>query len=127
LRNDYERDVYNGDIGTVAKIEGARFFVHIDDREVRYTPDDLDALSLAYASTVHKVQGSEFPAVLVVLHSSQYIMLNRALLYTALTRAKQLAIVVGDPRALARAVRNDEAYISQSRLARRLIAASRES
>ncbi|MBX3247618.1 MAG: ATP-dependent RecD-like DNA helicase [Myxococcales bacterium] len=127
LSNDYERDVYNGDLGLVTRVEGGMTFIDVDGRELQYRVTDLDALTLAYASTIHKVQGSEFPAVVVVLHPSHHLLLSRALLYTALTRAKRLAVIVGDPRAIARAARNADAYESNSRLARRLRQASSES
>jgi exodeoxyribonuclease V alpha subunit len=120
LRNDYDRDVYNGDLGVVARIEAGVTFVSVDGREVQYAVDELDAIALAYASTVHKVQGSEFPAVLIVLHGSHHLLLSRALLYTALTRAKRLAVLLGDRRALRRAVENAETYRSHSRLLARL-------
>ncbi len=120
LKNDYEREVYNGDLGVVAKVAGAQTFVRFDGREVQYGRDDLDALTLAYASTVHKVQGSEFPAVVIALHGSHYMMLTRPLLYTALTRAKQLVVLVGDKSAIARAARNAQQNDTYSWLARRL-------
>ena len=121
LRNDYDKDVFNGDLGSVSRVEGGITYVMIDGREVRYRIEDLDNLGLAYASTVHKVQGSEFPAVIVVLHGAHHVLLSRALLYTAVTRAKKLVVLVGDRRAYARAVRNDESYASNSRLSQRLL------
>ena len=120
LRNDYDKDVFNGDLGTVHRVEGGITYVRVDGREVQYKIDDLDALTLAYASTVHKVQGSEFPACVVVLHNAHFVLLNRALLYTAVTRAKRLVVLLGDPRAIARAAGNALAYESHSHLARRL-------
>jgi exodeoxyribonuclease V alpha subunit len=125
LSNDYDRDVYNGDLGTVTRVEGGITYVDVDGREVKYAIGDLDSLALAYASTIHKVQGSELPAVVIVLHGSHHVLLTRALLYTALTRAKRLAVIVGDPSALARAAANAVAYESNSRLARRLVHARR--
>jgi exodeoxyribonuclease V alpha subunit len=89
---------------------------------VQYKPDELDALTLAYASTIHKVQGSEFPAVLIVLHGSHHVLLSRALLYTAVTRAKRLVVLIGDDRAMARAARNAVSYHANSRLLERLTA-----
>jgi exodeoxyribonuclease V alpha subunit len=80
----------------------------------------MDDLTLAYASTIHKVQGSEFPAVIVVLHTSHHVLLSRALLYTAVTRAKKLVVLLGDERAIARAVKNAHSYQCQSKLAERL-------
>ena len=120
LRNDYERDVFNGDLGEVARQEGGITYVRFDGREVKYGDADLDALSLAYASTVHKVQGSEFDVVVLVLHGSHRVLLHRALVYTALTRAKRLAVVLGDPGALRRAIRNETAFETHGRLAGRL-------
>ncbi|HJL22018.1 MAG TPA: AAA family ATPase, partial [Polyangiaceae bacterium LLY-WYZ-15_(1-7)] len=120
LRNDYDRDVYNGDLGTVSRVEGGITYVNVDGREVKYPVKELDNLALAYASTIHKVQGSEFPAVVVVLHGAHHVLLSRALLYTAVTRAKKLVVLLGDPRAMARAARNALTYESNSRLAHRL-------
>jgi len=120
LRNDYDKEVYNGDLGEVHRIEGGVTYVRFDGREVQYKADELDAISLAYACTVHKVQGSEFPAAVIVLHNAHFMLLNRALLYTALTRAKKLVVLVGDPRAMARAARNALSYETNSRLLDRL-------
>ncbi len=120
LRNDYDKEVYNGDLGEVTRIEAGVTYVRFDGREAQYTADELDALSLAYACTVHKVQGSEFPAAVIVMHNAHFMLLNRALLYTALTRAKQLVVLVGDPRAMARAARNAHSYETNSRLLDRL-------
>jgi exodeoxyribonuclease V alpha subunit len=120
LRNDYEKEAFNGDLGEVQNVEGGITYVMLDGREVRYRRDELGDLALAYASTVHKVQGSEFPAVIVVLHASHHVLLSRALLYTAVTRAKKLVVIVGDERALARAVRNAQSYDAQSKLEQRL-------
>ena len=120
-RNDYDKEVYNGDLGLVDRIEGGVTYVHFDGREVQYEADQLDAISLAYACTVHKVQGSEFPAAVIVLHNAHFMLLNRALLYTALTRAKKLVVLVGDPRAMARASRNALSYETNSKLLDRLL------
>jgi exodeoxyribonuclease V alpha subunit len=120
LRNDYDKDVYNGDLGEVARVEGGVTYVRFDTREVQYAADQLDAITLAYACTIHKVQGSEFPAAVIVLHNAHFMLLNRALLYTALTRAKRLVVLVGDPGAMARAARNAHAYTTNSKLLDRL-------
>ncbi len=120
LRNDYDKDVFNGDLGEVDRVESGVTFVRFDGREVQYAGDELDAISLAYACTVHKVQGSEFPAAVIVLHHAHFMLLNRALLYTALTRAKKLVVLVGDPRAMARAARNAHSYETNSKLLDRL-------
>jgi exodeoxyribonuclease V alpha subunit len=94
--------------------------VQVDDREVSYDFSDADELALAYAMTVHKSQGSEYPCVILVMHSTHYPMLQRNLLYTALTRAKRLLVVVGTQKALAIATRNDAIRRRFSRLAERL-------
>ncbi len=120
LRNDYDKDVFNGDLGRVTRVQGGATFVNFDGREVQYKVDELEMLSLAYASTIHKVQGSEFPAVIVLLHGAHHVLLSRALLYTAVTRAKRLVVIVGDPQAIARAARNSLSYESNSRLGHRL-------
>jgi len=120
LRNDYEKEAFNGDLGEVRNVEGGITYVVLDGREVKYRRDELDDLALAYASTVHKVQGSEFAAVIVVLHGSNHMLLSRALLYTAITRGKRLVVILGDDRALARAVQNAQSYDALSKLDQRL-------
>jgi exodeoxyribonuclease V alpha subunit len=102
LRNDYDKNVFNGDVGLVASIdpeEGA-MTVRFDDREVPFDASDLDDLVLAYACTVHKSQGSEYPAVVIPLLTTHFVMLSKNLLYTAVTRGKRLVVLVYDPRAL---------------------------
>jgi exodeoxyribonuclease V alpha subunit len=120
LRNDYEREIWNGDVGEVRRAEAGIVFVSIGGREVSYEPAAQGALTLAYACTVHKVQGSEFPGVVIVLSKAHHILLSRPLLYTALTRAKQLAVIIGDDAALARAVHNAEQRNVNTRLSARL-------
>ena len=122
LRNDYEKEAFNGDLGEVQNVEGGVTYVMFDGRQLQYRREELDALTLAYASTVHKVQGSEFPAVIVVLHAGHHVLLSRALLYTAVTRAKRLVVILGDPRALDRAIHNAHSYHCQSKLVERLTA-----
>jgi exodeoxyribonuclease V alpha subunit len=103
LRNNYEKEVFNGDIGHISSIESepVKIMVSYDGaRRVAYEPGELDELQLAYAITIHKSQGSEFPCVIIPLATSQFIMLERSLVYTAVTRGKKLVIMVGDPRAL---------------------------
>src|SRR5690606_611613 len=104
--NNYDLDVFNGDIGIVADLHEETREVHIqfEDGAVLYPYDELDQLALAYAITVHKAQGSEYPAVVLPLVRQHYLMLQRNILYTAVTRAKRLVIIVGDPKALAAAV-----------------------
>jgi exodeoxyribonuclease V alpha subunit len=122
VRNNYDLEVFNGDIGRVTGIEelDQLLRVTIDGREVVYEPSMLDELVLAYACTIHKSQGSEYPCVVVPLHTQHYLMLQRNLLYTALTRAKRLAILVGEPKALATAVNNRRVRTRFTRLAERL-------
>jgi exodeoxyribonuclease V alpha subunit len=120
LKNDYDREVWNGDFGEVQRVDAGIVFADMGERKVSYEPDAQHALGLSYACTVHKVQGSEFPAVVIVLHGSHHVLLSRPLLYTALTRARRLAVILGDPRAVARAVANVEPRRSNSRLAARL-------
>ncbi|WP_264598845.1 SF1B family DNA helicase RecD2 [Rhodoblastus acidophilus] len=106
--NDYDREVFNGDLGRVVRIdreEGA-LVVSFDGREVTYSFGELDALVPAYATTIHKSQGSEYPAVVVTLATQHYTMLARNLVYTAVTRGKRLVVIVGQKRALAIAIRN---------------------
>lgn len=120
LRNDYEREVFNGDIGWVQRVEDGVSYVAFDGGLRSYGSDELDALTLAYASTIHKAQGSEFPAVVVVLHGAHHMLLSRALLYTAVTRAKRLVVLIGDERAIARAARNNQTGRSFCQLAERI-------
>jgi len=94
--------------------------VRFDDREVPYGADELDELRLAYAATVHKAQGSEFPAVIIPVHTQHFVMLQRNLLYTAVTRARKLVVLVGTRRAVSLAVGNAEIAQRASRLAWRL-------
>jgi exodeoxyribonuclease V alpha subunit len=134
VRNDYDKDVFNGDIGRVERIargpgEGGgeaadeqELIVRFDDREVPYGLDELDELRLAYAATVHKAQGSEFPAVIIPVHTQHFVMLQRNLLYTAVTRARKLVVLVGTRRALGLAVRNADIAQRASRLSWRLSA-----
>jgi exodeoxyribonuclease V alpha subunit len=109
LKNDYDLKVFNGDLGTVKAVDPTQqeLVLALDDgREVRYPYASLYALTHAYAATVHKVQGSEFPAVVILLLMNHAPMLGRTLLYTALTRARQLVIIVGQKRALTLAVKD---------------------
>ena len=106
--NDHERGVYNGDLGVIARmdLEEGELAVDYEGREVAYGFGELDELVLAYAATVHKSQGSEYPAVVVPLTTQHYPMLQRNLVYTGVTRGKRLVVLVGQRRALAIAVRN---------------------
>jgi exodeoxyribonuclease V alpha subunit len=107
--NDYDKDVYNGDLGIVSRIEMAdgAVTVDFDGRAVEYASGEVDELALAYATTIHKSQGSEYPAVVIPLAAQHYPMLQRNLVYTGITRGKRLVVLVGERRALAMAVRGD--------------------
>ena len=108
VENDYDREVYNGDLGIVQRIdqEEGELVVTFDGRDVSYGFGELDELVLAYATTIHKSQGSEYPAVVIPLVTQHYMMLARNLLYTGVTRGKRLVVLVGQRKALAIAVRN---------------------
>jgi exodeoxyribonuclease V alpha subunit len=107
--NNYDKDVFNGDIGQIAKIDPLEreVVVRFDQREVIYDFGELDEVSLAYAITIHKSQGSEFPAVVIPLATQQYLLLQRNLVYTGITRGKKLVVVIGQKKAMAIAVRNN--------------------
>jgi exodeoxyribonuclease V alpha subunit len=123
LRNNYDLDVYNGDIGRIQAIDlvNQELRVRIDDRVVRYDWSEADELALAYAISVHKAQGSEYPAVVIPVMTTHYVMLLRPLLYTAVTRARKLVVLVGSRRAISIAVRNDKVTQRHSALSARLI------
>jgi exodeoxyribonuclease V alpha subunit len=130
LRNDYDKDVFNGDIGLIAKVDpeaGAATVELLDGRWVTYEAADLEQLAHAFAISVHKSQGSEYPAVVLPLLGQHYMMLQRNLLYTAITRGKQLVVVVGSRRAVSMAVNNHQARERWTRLARRVRGASQKS
>ena len=125
IRNDYDKEVWNGDSGVVTEISGDGVVVRFEDREIPYTVDELDALALAYAATVHKSQGSEYAAVVVPVHTQHFVMLQRNLLYTAVTRGKRLVVLVGTRKALALAVRNADVAARASGTGARLRASRR--
>ena len=122
IRNNYDKEVFNGDIGRIARIdlEEQVAVVTVDGRPVSYDFSELDELVLAYAATVHKSQGSEYPVVILPIHTTHYPMLQRNLLYTAITRARRLLVLAGTTKALAIAVRNDTILRRCSHLAERL-------
>ncbi|MBU2805640.1 ATP-dependent RecD-like DNA helicase [Acidithiobacillus ferridurans] len=121
--NDYEKEVFNGDLGTIIGIdtEEAELRVDFDGREVAYPFGELDALQLAYATSIHKSQGSEYPAVVIPLAMQHYTLLERNLIYTGVTRGKQLVVIVGEAKALAMAVRNRKAQRRLTGLRERLV------
>jgi exodeoxyribonuclease V alpha subunit len=106
--NNYDKDVFNGDIGTVQEVDPVDGVLEIayDGRRVLYDTVDLDEIALAYAITIHKSQGSEYPAVVLPVSTQHYVMLQRNLLYTGLTRGRKLVVLIGQKRAVATAVRN---------------------
>ncbi len=122
MRNNYDKDVFNGDLGRIIALDPVEqtLAVRIDERTVPYDFLELDELVHAYAVSVHKSQGSEFPAVVVPITTQHYMMLQRNLLYTAVTRARKLVVLVGSPRAVAIAVNNNRIADRYSALAERL-------
>lgn len=122
LKNNYQKDVFNGDIGTIHHIDKKSGQVTVDyyGRKVEYDATDLNEITVAYAISVHKSQGSEYPAVIIPLLTQHYIMLQRNLLYTAMTRGKKLVILIGTQKALSIALNNDGPQQRLSRLADRL-------
>jgi len=109
LKNNYDKQVFNGDIGTIIDINQAQkqCTISFQEQQVIYDFCELDELSLAYAATIHKSQGSEYRAVIVPLFMQHYMLLRRNLLYTAITRAKKLCIFIGESKALALAIGNN--------------------
>lgn len=109
IRNNYNKEVFNGDIGRIIEIdrENKQLVLEVDTRHVIYEFDELDELVLAYAVSIHKYQGSECPCVIIPVHTTHFLMLHRNLLYTGVTRGKRMVILVGTKRALAIAVKND--------------------
>ena len=122
LRNNYDKDVYNGDVGFIKAIntDDRSMVVVFDGRPVKYESGDLDELVLAYAMTIHKSQGSEYPAVIVILHTQHYVMLQRNLLYTAITRGRKLVLLMGVPYAVDQAIKNNTVRERRTGLAERL-------
>jgi exodeoxyribonuclease V alpha subunit len=120
--NNYEKEVFNGDIGQIESIDPVEHEVLIryDTRLITYDYGELDELSLAYAISIHKSQGSEFPAVVIPLAMQQYGLLERNLVYTGMTRGKQLVILVGEGKALSVAVRKNNTHLRYSGLKGRL-------
>ena len=108
IKNNYTLEVFNGDVGTLLGRGASESTLRVafDERVVEYEQSDFDELTMAYACSVHKAQGSEYPCVVVPIHTQHYMMLQRNLLYTAVTRARRLVVLIGDPKAVALAVRN---------------------
>jgi exodeoxyribonuclease V alpha subunit len=122
IRNNYDKDVFNGDLGRIKRIDlvDHQVVVEFDDREICYEFEDVDELLPAYAISVHKSQGNEYPCVIVPILTQHYVLLQRNLLYTAITRGKKLVVLVGSKKALAIAVRNDKTAARYSHLRERL-------
>jgi len=126
--NDYDKEIYNGDIGHITELseEGRQLVVDFDERSVAFEEDEMDSLVLAYATSIHKSQGSEYPAVVIPILTSHFVMLSRNLIYTAVTRAKRLCVLVADPRALRIALAEDRREERQTQVKERLQTAARE-
>jgi exodeoxyribonuclease V alpha subunit len=133
LKNDYEKNVYNGDIGIITRIdtEQSELYVSYDgtalvsptqssEREVKYDSSSIDLLTVSYACSIHKSQGSEYPAVVIPFLTSHFVMLSRNLLYTAVTRGRRLVVLVCDPRAITLALAEDRRDERRTRLATRI-------
>ena len=120
--NNYTREVFNGDIGCITEVnvDDGLLRVEFDGRIVEYEFGELDELSLAYATSIHKSQGSEYPAVVIPLAMQHYMLLERNLLYTAVTRGKKLVIIIGQAKALAMAVKNRKSTKRMTKLAERI-------
>lgn len=108
IRNNYDKNVFNGDIGIIEKVnmEDRTLCIRFDDSLVEYEASELDEVTLAYATTIHKSQGSEYPIVVIPVLMTHFVMLQRNLIYTGITRAKKICVLIGQPKALAYAIRN---------------------
>ena len=122
ISNDYDKDVFNGDIGIIQMVdaENRALVVNFDSRYVEYKADELDELTLAYATSIHKSQGSEYPAVIILMHTQHFKLLRKNLLYTAITRGKKLVVVIGSSKALWIALHAEAVSIRQTTLSERL-------
>ncbi len=122
LRNDYDKEVFNGDLGYITEVnlEDRVLKVDFDGRETEYDSTELDELSLAYATTIHKAQGSEYPVVVIPVMMNHFVMLQRNLIYTGITRARKVCVLIGQLKALSYAVRNLTVQKRNTRLKERL-------
>ena len=127
LRNNYDKGVFNGDLGRIVGIDKEDGSVKVDflEKIVKYDSDEVEEIGLAYATSVHKSQGSEYPVVVIPLHTSHYLLLHRSILYTAVTRGKKLVVIVGSRKALAMAIRNFRVEKRNTGLREKLIKAAR--
>ncbi|MCH7478825.1 MAG: ATP-binding domain-containing protein, partial [SAR324 cluster bacterium] len=121
-RNDYDKGVFNGDMGEITAFDknAGLLAITFDGRKVIYKRKELEAVALGYATTVHKAQGSEYPAVVLPLTTQHAILLQRNLLYTAITRARKLLVIIGTQKAVAMAVNNVRPELRHTRLKERL-------
>ena len=122
LRNNYDKDVFNGDLGYVESVdmEERTLLVNFEERLVEYEASELDELTLAYATTIHKSQGSEYPIVVMPVLMTHYVMLQRNLIYTGITRAKKICVLIGTKKALSFAIRNMSVLKRNTKLKERL-------
>ena len=122
IRNNYDKNVFNGDIGYVNAVDTTERTLSViyDGRLVEYDVSELDELTLAYAVTIHKSQGSEFPVVVIPVTMKHYVMLQRNLIYTGITRAKKICVLVGTTKALAYAIHNQTVSRRNTKLKERL-------
>ena len=122
--NNYDKEVYNGDIGIIKAIneQDQEIIINFYNRDVNYDYTDLDQITLAYATTIHKSQGSEYPAVIIPITMQSYMMLRRNLIYTAITRGKKLVVIIGQKKALAMAVKDTTSSHRYSKLREWLVA-----
>jgi len=122
IRNNYDKDVFNGDMGRISfmDVRERTLSITFDERVVPYEFDELDEIAPAYAISIHKSQGSEYPAVVIPVMMQHYVLLQRNLIYTGVTRGKKLVILVGESRALHMAVKNNKTRKRFTRLAQRL-------
>lgn len=122
IRKNYDKEVFNGDLGFITAIdpEEKTLMVNFDDREIEYEVLELDELVLAYATTIHKAQGSEYPIVIMPISFSHFVMLQRNLLYTGITRAKKVVVLVGNRNAVYVSVKNNNVKDRNTRLSDRI-------
>ena len=122
LKNDYNKEVFNGDLGRVRALDKTEKEVTIDfdGRDVVYDYVELNEITLAWATSIHKSQGSEYPVVILPLYTQHYVMLSRNLFYTGITRAKKLALIVGSEKAVAIAVKQVKQQQRYTKLKERL-------
>jgi exodeoxyribonuclease V alpha subunit len=120
--NNYDKEVFNGDIGWVSRIdqEDRELTIDFDGRLIPYDFSDLDEIVLAYAISVHKSQGSEYPVVILPVTTQHYMLLQRNLIYTGITRAKKLVVLIGTKKALAIAIKNNKPQLRFTHLSERL-------